>query len=106
MLDRLDGYDPERGVKVVGHRGYFLRKWGVFLNQAIINYGLEFLNDREYVPLQTPQLMLRDQMAKTAQLSEYACLDIFDRLTLTPGPGSMRNCTRLLETRPTSTSLR
>jgi seryl-tRNA synthetase len=67
----LDGYDPERGVKVVGHRGYFLRRWGVFLNQAIINYGLEFLHDREYVPLQTPQLMLRDQMAKTAQLSQF-----------------------------------
>lgn len=33
VLDRLDGYDPERGVKVVGHRGYFLRRWGVFLNQ-------------------------------------------------------------------------
>jgi seryl-tRNA synthetase len=43
----------------------------VFLNQALINYGLEFLNDREYTPLQTPQLMLREQMAKTAQLSEY-----------------------------------
>lgn len=38
--------------------------------RAIINYGLEFLHDREYVPLQTPQLMLRDQMAKTAQLSQ------------------------------------
>ncbi|KAH6640888.1 hypothetical protein F5144DRAFT_590281 [Chaetomium tenue] len=59
VLDKLDGYDPERGVKVVGHRG------------AIINYGLEFLHDREYVPLQTPQLMLRDQMAKTAQLSQF-----------------------------------
>jgi len=33
VLSRLDGYDPERGVKVVGHRGYFLKKWGVFLNQ-------------------------------------------------------------------------
>lgn len=33
VLDKLDGYDPERGVKVVGHRGYFLRRWGVFLNQ-------------------------------------------------------------------------
>ncbi|KAH6626359.1 hypothetical protein B0J18DRAFT_138999 [Chaetomium sp. MPI-SDFR-AT-0129] len=71
VLDRLDGYDPERGVKVVGHRGYFLRRWGVFLNQAIINYGLEFLHERDYVPLQTPQLMLKDQMAKTAQLSQF-----------------------------------
>lgn len=71
VLARLEGYDPERGVKVVGHRGYFLRGWGVFLNQALINYGLEFLSQREYIPLQTPQLMLREQMAKTAQLSQF-----------------------------------
>jgi len=71
VLARLDGYDPERGVKVVGHRGYFLKKWGVFLNQALINYGLEFLSNKDYVPLQTPQLMLREQMAKTAQLSQF-----------------------------------
>ncbi|KAK0754804.1 hypothetical protein B0T18DRAFT_400002 [Schizothecium vesticola] len=71
VLSKLDGYDPERGVKVVGHRGYFLKKWGVFLNQAIINYGLEFLSDKDFTPLQTPQLMLREQMAKTAQLSQF-----------------------------------
>jgi seryl-tRNA synthetase len=87
VLSKLEGYDPERGVKVVGHRGYFLKKWGVFLNQcvpqtltclqdtdtgarAIINYGLEFLSDKDFTPLQTPQLMLREQMAKTAQLSQ------------------------------------
>jgi seryl-tRNA synthetase len=33
VLAKLEGYDPERGVKVVGHRGYFLRGVGVFLNQ-------------------------------------------------------------------------
>jgi seryl-tRNA synthetase len=70
-LTRLDGYDPERGVKVVGHRGYFLKKWGVFLNQALINYGLEFLDQRGYTPLQTPQFMLKDYMAKTAQLEDF-----------------------------------
>jgi seryl-tRNA synthetase len=71
VLLRLDGYDPDRGVKVVGHRGYFLRKWGVFLNQALINYGLDFLDKREYIPLQTPQFMLKDYMAKTAQLEQF-----------------------------------
>lgn len=71
VLTRLDGYDPERGVKVVGHRGYFLRKWGVFLNQALINYGLEFLDAKGYIPLQTPQFMLKDYMAKTAQLEQF-----------------------------------
>lgn len=39
VLAKLDGYDPERGVKVVGHRGYFLRNWGVFLNQYETRFG-------------------------------------------------------------------
>ncbi|KAA8905492.1 hypothetical protein FN846DRAFT_747090 [Sphaerosporella brunnea] len=71
VLARLDGYEPERGVKVVGHRGYFLKRWGVFLNQALINYGLEFLSNKGYTPLQTPQFMLKDMMAKTAQLEQF-----------------------------------
>jgi seryl-tRNA synthetase len=71
VLTRLDGYDPDRGVKVVGHRGYFLRQWGVFLNQALINYGLHFLAERGYTPLQTPQFMLKDYMGKTAQLEQF-----------------------------------
>ncbi|EGX92570.1 seryl-tRNA synthetase [Cordyceps militaris CM01] len=71
VLLRLDGYDPDRGVKVVGHRGYFLRQWGVFLNQALINYGLEFLSKRGYCPLQAPQFMLKEYMAKTAQLDDF-----------------------------------
>lgn len=39
--------------------------------RACINYGLEFLHQKGYVPLHTPQLMLREQMAKTAQLSQF-----------------------------------
>ncbi|PWW78614.1 serine-tRNA ligase [Tuber magnatum] len=71
VLSRLDGYEAERGVKVVGHRGYFLKQWGVFLNQALINYGLEFLASKGYIPLQTPQFMLKNVMAKTAQLEQF-----------------------------------
>lgn len=71
VLTRLDGYDPNRGAKVVGHRGYFLKQWGVFLNQALINYGLEFLMSKGFTPLQTPQFMLKDYMAKTAQLEQF-----------------------------------
>ncbi|KAI5959595.1 SES1 [Candida pseudojiufengensis] len=71
VLLRLDGYDPERGVRIVGHRGYFLRNYGVFLNQALINYGLSFLAKKGYVPLQAPVMMNKDVMAKTAQLSQF-----------------------------------
>ncbi|KAL6950089.1 Cytosolic seryl-tRNA synthetase [Hanseniaspora vineae] len=71
ILLRLDGYDPERGVKISGHRGYFLRSCGVFLNQALINYGLQFLAKKDYVPIQAPVMMNKDVMAKTAQLSAF-----------------------------------
>lgn len=71
VLLRLDGYDPERGAKISGHRGFFLRNYGVFLNQALINYGLSFLAKRGYTPMQAPVMMNKDIMAKTAQLSEF-----------------------------------
>ncbi|AQZ17676.1 SES1 (YDR023W) [Zygosaccharomyces parabailii] len=71
ILLRLDGYDPERGVKISGHRGYFFRNNGVFLNQALINYGLSFLAKKGYIPLQPPVMMNKEVMAKTAQLSQF-----------------------------------
>lgn len=71
VLTRLDGYDPERGVKVVGHRGYCLTGYGLFLNLALINYGLEFLFNKGYKPNQPPFFMLREAMAKTAQLEDF-----------------------------------
>ena len=71
VLTRLDGYDPDRGVKIVGHRGYCLTGYGLFLNLALINYGLEFLHGKGYKPNQPPFFMLREAMAKTAQLEQF-----------------------------------
>jgi len=72
VLARLDGYDQERGAKVAGHRGYYLRNWGLRLNQALINYGLDYLgNEHGYTQLQTPFMMRREMMAKCAQLEDF-----------------------------------
>ncbi|KAI8873138.1 cytoplasmic serine-tRNA ligase Srs1 [Ramicandelaber brevisporus] len=71
LLYRIGGYDPERGTKVASHRGYFLTGVGVELNMAIINYGMRFLNEREFKLMQTPFFMKRSLMAKTAQLEDF-----------------------------------
>ena len=71
VMTRAELYDGERGAKLVGHRGYFLRKWGVLLNQALINYGLHFLVERGYDPIQPPYFMNKEYMAKTAQLEQF-----------------------------------
>ena len=71
VLTRIEGYDPERGVKIVGHRGYCLTGYGLFLNLALINYGLEFLWKKGYKPNQPPYFMLQSYMSKTAQLEQF-----------------------------------
>jgi seryl-tRNA synthetase len=71
LLHMIGGYDAERGVKVVGARGYFLKGVGVLLNQALINFGLAFLYYKDYIPLQPPYFMKQSVMAETAQLSQF-----------------------------------
>jgi len=71
LLWMIDGYEPERGAKVAGHRGYFLKGIGARLNLALISYASDFLMKRNYTLLQTPFFMNKGMMAKTAQLSQF-----------------------------------
>lgn len=71
ILQWIGGYDSERGSKVAGHRGYFLKGYGVLLNQALLQYGMKFLFNRGYDPVQPPYFMKREIMSETAQLSDF-----------------------------------
>lgn len=71
MLEGIAGYDPKRGQKIAGHRGYFLTGPGVLLNNALINYGLSFLTKKGYTAVQPPFFMKREIMAETCQLSDF-----------------------------------
>ncbi len=71
LLERLGFVDTTTGIKIAGNRGYFLTGMGVRLNQALISYGLDFLEKKEYVALETPHFMNSETMGKIAQLSDY-----------------------------------
>lgn len=71
LLWMIGGYEPDRGVQVCGHRGYFLTGPGVLLNMALQNYGIQFLLKKEYKPVYPPFFMDKSMMAKTAQLEEF-----------------------------------
>jgi seryl-tRNA synthetase len=71
LLYMIGGYEPERGVKVAGHRGYFLTDIGVMLNQALIQYSLAFLRAKGYKAIQPPLFMRKEVMAETAQLEQF-----------------------------------
>ncbi|KAJ0974163.1 hypothetical protein J5N97_016128 [Dioscorea zingiberensis] len=71
LVKLLDLADLEKGADVAGGRGFYLKGEGVLLNLALINFGLAFLRERKYVPMQTPFFMRKDIMAKCAQLAQF-----------------------------------
>ncbi|KAG9044998.1 Cytosolic seryl-tRNA synthetase [Serendipita sp. 407] len=71
ILMKLGAVSLQRGANVAGHRGYYLTGPGVRLNQALINYGMDFLEKRNFLLMQPPFFMNKDAMAKTAQLDEF-----------------------------------
>ncbi|CAH1433547.1 unnamed protein product [Lactuca virosa] len=71
LVDLLGIADLKRGANVAGGRGYYLKGDGVRLNQALVNFGLDFLEKKGYTLLQTPFFMRKDIMAKCAQLSQF-----------------------------------
>ena len=57
--------EMERGSRVAGHRGYYLKGLGVMLNQALINYGLAKLYEGGYTHCQPPYFMKKTIMEQT-----------------------------------------
>jgi seryl-tRNA synthetase len=71
LVSDLGIVELEAGTDIAGGRGYFLKHFGVLLNQALINFGLAFLAQRGYTLLQTPFFMRQDVMAQCAQLAQF-----------------------------------
>ncbi|KAK4595929.1 hypothetical protein RGQ29_014141 [Quercus rubra] len=71
LVELLGIADLKKGADIAGGRGFYLKGDGVRLNQALINFGLDFLEKRGYTLLQTPFFMRKEVMAKCAQLAQF-----------------------------------
>ena len=58
----LDLVDLERAAKVAGARFYYLKNDLVRLNQALINFGVDFLREKGYSVVQPPYMINRESM--------------------------------------------
>ena len=58
----LDLVDLERAAKIAGARFYALKNDLVRLNQALINYALDFLSEKKYTLVQPPFMINRSSM--------------------------------------------
>lgn len=71
LVVMVDGVDIDRGSVTAGGRGYYLKGPLVFLEQALINFALNILQERNFTPLYTPFFMRKDIMREVAQLSQF-----------------------------------
>ncbi len=71
LMQDLDMVDLERGVKVAGFRGYFLKNDGVLLNFALWRFAMDhFLGKGGFVPLMTPSMVNRESFMGTGYLPQ------------------------------------
>ena len=70
LLESLDMADLERGTKVAGFRGYFLKNDGVNLTMAIWQYALKFFTAKNFAPMIVPSLVRREPLMGTGFLPQ------------------------------------
>ena len=62
LMERLQLLELERGAKVSGFRGYFLKNEAVILSQAIWLFVLDKLKGKGYSPILAPALVKEDNL--------------------------------------------
>jgi seryl-tRNA synthetase len=79
--ESLDMIDIERGVKLMGTRGYILKNEGARLQRALMSYALDFLMERGFTQLVTPVLAKKEFFTGTGHFpfAEDETFRVFDQ---------------------------
>jgi seryl-tRNA synthetase len=72
IMQELDMVDFERGSKVHGFRGYYLKNDAVRLSFAIWQYALEFFSAKGFNPMMPPAIVREDNLYGTGHLPNEA----------------------------------
>jgi len=67
----LDVMDVERAGKVAGARFFYLKREGVLLDMALMNFALEEIVSKGYIPIEPPFLMRRRPYEGVVALSDF-----------------------------------
>jgi seryl-tRNA synthetase len=67
----LDLVDLNRAAKVSGARFYFLKNELVKLNQALINFALDFLSEHNYTLIQPPYMIRKEPMVGSVIINDF-----------------------------------
>lgn len=79
----LDLYDSKRAVKIAGVRAFFLKNDLVLLEQAVLNFALDFMIQQEFTPMTVPWMVNKEALWGTG----YFPWGIEDHYTTQDGQG-------------------
>jgi seryl-tRNA synthetase len=71
LATTLDLVDLNRAAKVSGARFYFLKNELVKLNQALVNFALDFLSEHNYTLIQPPYMIRKEPMVGSVILNDF-----------------------------------
>ncbi len=77
IMKTLDIADFERGAKVHGFRGYFLKGDGALLSMAIWQYAMDFFGAKGFIPMIAPSVVRKEHFFGTGHLPNDA-EDLFE----------------------------
>lgn len=72
IMTHLDMVDFDRGVKVSGFRGYFLKNDGALLSYALWNYAQDFFLAKGFTPMIVPSIVRGSNLYGTGHLPNEA----------------------------------
>jgi len=70
LMEKLGMIDLERGAKVSGFRGYYLKGDGARLNFALWQFALDFFSKKDFTPLIAPSLVRGESFFGTGYLPQ------------------------------------
>lgn len=70
LMHDLDMLDLERGAKVAGFRGYFLKNEAVNLEFALWNFVRDYFMDKGFTPMMVPSMVKRDAFLGTGYIPQ------------------------------------
>ncbi|PCI19998.1 serine--tRNA ligase [Candidatus Wolfebacteria bacterium] len=71
LMEKLDMADFERGSKVSGFRGYFLKNDGALLSFALWNFFLDNISRKGYTPLMAPSIVKKETLIGTGFIPQH-----------------------------------
>ncbi|MDQ3076228.1 MAG: serine--tRNA ligase [bacterium] len=70
LMENLDMVDFDRGVKVSGFRGYFMKNDGATLFFALWQYFMNYFIEKGYTPMIVPSLVRKEALIGTGMLPQ------------------------------------